>query len=188
MQWSRNTDRGIPQPPAVLLSDPDDDNILVLSLESLLGRERRLQAAVLLPQRPQPEPGETPIMGEGAIARWLALYDRARDLRAALRPGTVLESVRCSGRFARCSCMNTSSPPRLGGRRGPACGSAIGPRGCRLSWSECSGHSAAAPAANHWHCIHGLSIEGRGALDAVRSHKRQVEERDTVQVRKKGIG
>jgi hypothetical protein len=36
------------------------------------------------PARRTQDPGETPIEGEGAVARWLALHDRARDLRAAL--------------------------------------------------------------------------------------------------------
>jgi hypothetical protein len=29
---------------------------------------------------------ETPVEGRGAVNRWLALHDRAHDLRAALRP------------------------------------------------------------------------------------------------------
>jgi hypothetical protein len=33
---------------------------------------------------------ETPIEGHAAVKRWLALYDRARDLRANLHPGDVV--------------------------------------------------------------------------------------------------
>jgi hypothetical protein len=87
MHLSRNRDYGMPQNTAVLVSDPAEDEVTILSLESLLGQERRLQAALLLPHRPRPEPGETPIMGEGAVSRWVALHDRARAMRAGLRPG-----------------------------------------------------------------------------------------------------
>jgi phytoene dehydrogenase-like protein len=41
----------------------------------------------LLPPRRAEYPGETPTEGAGAEARWVALYDRACELRAALRPG-----------------------------------------------------------------------------------------------------
>jgi hypothetical protein len=41
----------------------------------------------LAPPRRAAYPGETPIEGKGAVARWVALYDRVRDLQAALRPG-----------------------------------------------------------------------------------------------------
>ncbi len=34
--------------------------------------------------------GDTPVEGAGARARWLALYDRAVALRAALQPGDVV--------------------------------------------------------------------------------------------------
>jgi hypothetical protein len=39
------------------------------------------------PRHRRPFPDEPPINGEDAVARWLALYDRARDLRAALHAG-----------------------------------------------------------------------------------------------------
>jgi hypothetical protein len=55
--------------------------------ETLLGRNDLLHAAVLLPQRPRHPAGDTPIMGEGAVERWIALHDRARDVREALHPG-----------------------------------------------------------------------------------------------------
>ena len=39
------------------------------------------------PPRRGDSPDETPIEGKGAVARWLALHDRARMLRATLLPG-----------------------------------------------------------------------------------------------------
>ena len=39
------------------------------------------------PPRRRAYPGETPIEGTGAVARWIALYDRASTLRATRRPG-----------------------------------------------------------------------------------------------------
>ena len=44
----------------------------------------RVEAA---PPRRAEYPGETPIEGHGAVARWLGLHDRACQLRAALPPG-----------------------------------------------------------------------------------------------------
>jgi hypothetical protein len=42
---------------------------------------------VLPPPRRGEYPGETPVEGAEAVARWIALHDRARELRSALRPG-----------------------------------------------------------------------------------------------------
>ncbi len=41
----------------------------------------------LPPLRRGEHPGETPNEGAGAVARWIALHDQARSLRAALRSG-----------------------------------------------------------------------------------------------------
>jgi len=43
-----------------------------------------------VPTPPSDYVGDTPVEGAGARARWLALYDRAVALRAALRPGDVV--------------------------------------------------------------------------------------------------
>jgi hypothetical protein len=64
-----------------LLTDADCH---VTDLQRLL-RDGALRVAPPPPQRAEYR-GETPIEGEGAVARWTALYDRARDLRAALCP------------------------------------------------------------------------------------------------------
>jgi len=59
------------------------------ALEDLLGRGS-LGGGVVPPTPRTGYVGETPVEGEGATARWAALHDRARDLRAALRPGDVV--------------------------------------------------------------------------------------------------
>lgn len=86
MPRTRRTDPRTPKQPADLLSDLAGDDGAVLSLEALLGRAAFLKA-VVVPQRARTSLGETPIFGEGAVARWVALHDCARDLRAALQPG-----------------------------------------------------------------------------------------------------
>jgi hypothetical protein len=84
MPWSTSREPGLQQL-ADLASDLSGDDEPVLSLEFLLGRNDLLHAT--LPQRPRPQLGETPIFGEGAVVRWVALHDRACDLRVELRPG-----------------------------------------------------------------------------------------------------
>lgn len=59
---------------------------LPLELDELL-RGGFVRIAASRPVRPREHREETPIHGHGAVARWLALHDRAGELRAALRPG-----------------------------------------------------------------------------------------------------
>jgi hypothetical protein len=86
MPRSRSTDLGLSNHPLFALSDPCAEDTPVVSLEALLQRTPLLKA-VVVPQRARTHPSETPIQGEGAIDRWLALHDRARELRAVVRPG-----------------------------------------------------------------------------------------------------
>lgn len=86
MSLSRSRDPDLEEPSAVSWSDLGDEDGAVLSLEAVLGRTAIVKA-VAVPRRSRTQTGETPIMGEGAIARWLALHDRACEMRAALRPG-----------------------------------------------------------------------------------------------------
>ena len=86
MPQRRSTDPDPLNQVLLLLSDPCEEEGPVASLETLLQQTPVLKA-VVVPQRARSHPGETPIMGEGAIDCWLALHDRARELRAALRPG-----------------------------------------------------------------------------------------------------
>ncbi len=64
---------------------PTHTNVHAPELEHLL-RDGLLRMAPPPPRRGE-YPGETPIEGAGAVARWVALHDRARALRAALRRG-----------------------------------------------------------------------------------------------------
>jgi hypothetical protein len=86
MPRRRSADPDLPNKVILPRSDPCAEDTPVVSLEALLRRTPLLKA-VVLPQPARSHPGETPILGEGAIDRWLALHDRARELRAALRPG-----------------------------------------------------------------------------------------------------
>ena len=86
MPRCRSTAPDLPNHPVFALSDRCEEDSIVVSLEALL-RRTPLLTAVVVPQRARTHPGETPILGEGAVARWLALHDCARDQRAALRAG-----------------------------------------------------------------------------------------------------
>lgn len=70
-------------PAADLRAEPFDLPPIDL-YDQLRGGFVRVEAAS--PRRRE-YPGETPIEGQGAVARWLALHARARQLRAALPPG-----------------------------------------------------------------------------------------------------
>ena len=77
-------------------SQPEDASLLDSTLDDqrvtdLLRFIQRGAVGLSLPsQRQGAYPGETPYEGAGAAARWLALHDRAVELRAALRPGDVV--------------------------------------------------------------------------------------------------
>jgi hypothetical protein len=60
-------------------------NLHVSDPQHLL-RDGLLRMVVPPPRRAE-YPGETPVEGEEAVARWIALHDRARELRTNLRPG-----------------------------------------------------------------------------------------------------
>src|SRR5262249_6813423 len=64
---------------------PDDQEALWCLQTSLLNGG--LLRYELPSARLRGHPGETPTEGAGAVARWMALHDRARDLRAAVLPG-----------------------------------------------------------------------------------------------------
>lgn len=64
----------------------DATDQLPLDLCELL-RGGSVRIASSRPARPREHREETPIHGHGAVARWLALHDRAYALRAALHPG-----------------------------------------------------------------------------------------------------
>jgi len=70
------------------LLDPALDDQQVTDLMRLI----RCGAIGLILPRPRRSayPGETPYEGPGAVARWMALHDRAVELRAALSPGDVV--------------------------------------------------------------------------------------------------
>jgi hypothetical protein len=82
MPRSMTMDQSITEPPTFLAQDPAGDSWAVVSLEQLLRQDGRVRGR-LVPQRSRTHPGETPIFGEVAVARWVALHDRACDLRAA---------------------------------------------------------------------------------------------------------
>jgi hypothetical protein len=63
--------------------EPNDWNDVPTTITRRLFYENRIQVAAPAPHRFE-YLGETPIAGESAIARWLALYDRALQLRANL--------------------------------------------------------------------------------------------------------
>ena len=67
-----------------LLDDPQTHTRLLSSdLQDLL-RDGLVRVEVAPPRRRE-YPGETPIEGTSAVARWVALYDRASTLRATVR-------------------------------------------------------------------------------------------------------
>jgi len=85
MPRRESADVDLPNHAVFALSDLCAEDGAVVSLEALL-RQTPILKAVVVPQRARTRPGETPILGEGAIDRWLALHDRASELRAALQP------------------------------------------------------------------------------------------------------
>jgi hypothetical protein len=86
MPRCKSTAPDLPKHAVLALSDRCEEDSTVVSLEALL-RRTPLVKAVVVPQRTRTHPGETPILGEGAVTRWLALHDCACDVRAALRLG-----------------------------------------------------------------------------------------------------
>jgi hypothetical protein len=86
MSRSRRTGPATQHHPADLLSDLAEDHAAVLSLEAIFGRTPLLKA-MAVPRQARACPGDTPIFGDGAIARWIGLHDRACEMYAALRPG-----------------------------------------------------------------------------------------------------
>jgi hypothetical protein len=65
--------------------DPALDDLSRTEVRRLLGPH--LVHVALPPPHRSVYPGETPVEGAGAVARWVALYDRARDLQRDLAPG-----------------------------------------------------------------------------------------------------
>src|SRR5215470_16579757 len=63
---------------------PDLGDFLPLNVDTLL-RGGSMGIEIAPPHRCD-YPGETPVEGQGAVTRWLALHDCARQLRAALQP------------------------------------------------------------------------------------------------------
>jgi hypothetical protein len=88
----RPESRGAPsrhtQPEGASLLDPALEDQRVTDLMRLI--QRGAVGLSLPSQRHSDYPGETPYEGAGAVARWLALHDRAVEMRAALRPGDVV--------------------------------------------------------------------------------------------------
>jgi len=85
---SRSTSSKYAQLEGASLLDPALEDQRLTDLMRLI--QRGAVGLSLPSQRHSAYPGETPYEGAGAVARWLALHDRAVELRAALRPGDVV--------------------------------------------------------------------------------------------------
>lgn len=70
-------------------ADPSAEAASMLSLEQLLAAGGPIQGTRLPTPRGGRAVGETPVLGVGAVARWLALHDRAAALRAGVASGDV---------------------------------------------------------------------------------------------------
>lgn len=72
---------------AMAAADLVDETMTFSALQLLAGDIGTVHATLLPTSRRKRPTRGTPIMGEGATERWIALHDRATSLRATLIPG-----------------------------------------------------------------------------------------------------